>query len=163
MGGGESILEVHGCGDLLGLIAFLDGKSHPDSVRVLSGGTALTMPIELFRRFLAMNPGAQSILDSQLAVRQRHDSLLAVALANYSVEDRVRLLLCDLVARHGIHGDSRGTMLNLGLTRAEIASMVGACLETVIRNLNRLRDRDLLSFERRRFFIPDIDALNPQL
>ncbi|MFT7621365.1 MAG: CRP-like cAMP-binding protein [Myxococcota bacterium] len=77
------------------------------------------------------------------------------------MEARLRRLLVDLAKRYGVRGDARGLLLDVGLTRGELAGMAGTALETVIRTINHLRDADLVIPGGRRFFIADLDALKP--
>jgi CRP/FNR family transcriptional regulator len=67
--------------------------------------------------------------------------------------------MANLARRYGIYGDCRGVILDLALTRQDLADITGTTLETTIRTLNRLRNDGLISWEGKRFFIPDIKAL----
>jgi len=77
-----------------------------------------------------------------------------------NVEGRLCRALADLCRRYGILGDCRGVILDLALTRQDLADLTGTTLETAIRALNRLRGQGLLSWEGRRFFVPDIRGLD---
>jgi CRP/FNR family transcriptional regulator len=68
-------------------------------------------------------------------------------------------VLADLCRRYGIVGDCRGVILDLGLTRQDLADLTGTTLETGIRGLNRLRGQGLITWEGRRFFVPEVKGL----
>lgn len=157
--GAESILDVHARGDLIGVTGFLDEGAHPDTARAHTRVNALAIPAKRFQAFLDRSPEAARLFRIQVGQRYRHDAARAASLAVDRVEARIRLLLTDLAARYGVVGDMRGTLLDLGLTRRELASLAGTTLETVIRTVGRLGEQGLLHHEGRRFFIPDVDAL----
>lgn len=159
--GPETILDVYGRGDLVGVTAFLDGANHPDTARAHTRVNALVIPNHRFLSFVERNTEAGFLLRTQIGRRIRHDAARTASLAVDRVESRIRLLLWDLARRYGVVGDVRGTLLDLGLTRRELASLAGTALETVIRTVARLTEQGLLVHEGRRFFIPDVDALRP--
>lgn len=156
-----TILDVHARGDLLGVTSYLDGGNHPDTVRTHKRAATLSVPHARLRAFLADNRKARSVFNTQLARRYRHDTARAASLATDRVETRIRAMLVDLAERYGVYGDVRGMLLDLGLTRGELAGLAGTTLETVIRTVHKLRDKNLLVPDGRRFFIPDVDALRP--
>lgn len=157
--GTRVVLDVHAKGEVLGLAGFLDGAKHPDSVIAHTRGAVLAIPRDTFQRFLSTHPEARRELDRQLANRVRQEIARSVGLATERVEVRIRTVLADLAERFGAHGDVRGVMLDLGLTRSEVASLCGTTLETVIRTVNRLREQNLLDTDGRRFFFPDVAQL----
>ena len=159
--GARIILDIHRRADLIGLTGFFDGGTHPDTATAHTRGAALCIPHAEFQRFLLRYPEANRVFKQQVARRYRHDTAWATSMATDRVETRIRQLLCDLADRFGVWGDVRGLLLDLGLTRAELASLAGTTLETVIRTVNKLRDDGLLTPDGRRFFIPDPDQLRP--
>ncbi|MCI9868418.1 helix-turn-helix domain-containing protein [Rhizobium skierniewicense] len=75
----------------------------------------------------------------------------AVSLGRKTVTERIACFLLDLATQfaRGIAGRaSRKTTFALHLTRAEIADYLGLTLETVSRNLSRLKREKLISFVR---------------
>jgi len=159
--GERTILDVHGRGEVLGAIGLLDGGVEPHTIRTHTRTSALTVSYENFRAFLRKHPEARAAFDTQMARRYRHDTARATSLATERVEVRIRRMLVDLATRFGVFGDVRGLLLDLGLTRAELAALAGTTLETVIRTAHRLRDQGLLVTDGRRFFIPDMDKFRP--
>lgn len=157
--GERVLLDVHAKGDLLGLAGYLDGAAHADTVVAHTRGAALVIPREVFQSFVARFPEARRELDRQVGRRVRQEILRSVGLATERVEVRIRTVIADLADRFGSHGDVRGVMLDLGLTRAELASLCGTTLETVIRTVNRLRERGLVDTDGRKFFLPDLEAV----
>ena len=159
--GVATVLDVHARGSLVGVTSFLDGGHHPDTAQAHTSCVTLALRHQAFRTAIARHPRAARLLDGQIGRRYRHDAALAASLATERVETRIRALLVDLAERYAVHGDVRGMLLDLGLTRGELASLAGTTLETVVRTVNRLRDQGLLVTDGRRFFIPDLETLRP--
>lgn len=157
--GAKVLLDVHAKGDVLGVTGFLDGTPHPDSAVAHTRGVALVIPVAGFRQLIQADLRARTEFEHQIARRYRHDVARAAALTTDRVEARIRQVLVGLAERFGVWGDVRGLLLDLGLTRAELASLCGTTLETVIRTVNRLRDQGTLDTDGRKFFLKDLDAL----
>ncbi len=160
--GACSVVDLHSRGDLLGVTAILDEGLRSHTVVAHTRVVTFAVPVDEARRLIARNSIAREVFYHQLARRVRHDAMRATALAHERVEVRLRRILCDFAERFGVEGDARGTLVELGLTRGQLAGMTGTALETVIRTINSLRDRDLLVPDGRRFFIPDVEALAPR-
>lgn len=157
----NTLLDVHARGTLLGITSFLDGNPHPDGARAHTPCVTLAVDHSTFRSVVRRFPRAGRLLETQIGGRYRHEAARVASLANDRVEARIRTLLVDLAQRYGVNGDVRGLLLDLGLTRGELASLAGTTLETVVRTLHRLRDQGVVVTDGRRFFIPDLEALNP--
>lgn len=157
--GASTILDVLSVGDDLDIASVVDGRVHATSARALSDGTSWRLPTPAFRRLLAEWPLLAGNLLRLLAARQRETTEDLSALAVLNVEGRLCRAMADLSRRYGILGDCRGVILDLALTRQDLADLTGTTLETAIRALNRLRGQGLVTWEGRRFFIPDIRGL----
>jgi CRP-like cAMP-binding protein len=158
--GASTILDVLSMGDDLDIASVVEGRLHATSARALSDGTAWRLPTVAFRRLLAEWPMLAGNLVRLLASRQREMIEDLSALAVLNVEGRLCRTLADLCRRYGILGDCRGVILDLALTRQDLADLTGTTLETAIRALNRLRGQGLISWEGRRFFVPDVKGLD---
>ena len=73
-------------------------------------------------------------------------------------DQRLAALLVDLGARSGIQ-ERGGVRLPMRLTRQDIANMVGATTETVIRIMSRFKRDKLVSGTANRLIILDVDRL----
>ncbi|MBP7125178.1 Crp/Fnr family transcriptional regulator [Myxococcota bacterium] len=161
--GETSLLEILTTGDDLDLAAIVDGKGHTVTAKVLYDGTAFRLPTPAFRRLLCEWPVLAANLLRLLATRQRALLESVTALGTMSVDERMCRALAGLAHRFGILGDCRGVILDLGLTRQDLADLTGSTLETAIRALNRLKDQGLVTWEGRRFFLPDLRSLESQV
>jgi len=84
---------------------------------------------------------------------QRDDALCVVEdLATYKVPERVMRLLRRLVAEHGVEADG-GSAIDLPLTHADIASLVGSTRETVTLQLKELALEKRIRFDGRKIIV----------
>ncbi len=156
-----TIFDVHTRGDVIGLCPVLDGGPQADMVVAASAVTTLAIDQDTFADLLERDPRVRLCFDEAVARRIRRDANRATSLASDPVEIRYRRLLVDLAERFGVHGDCRGLNVDVGLTRRELAGLLGAALETVIRQTNALRGAGLIITDGRRFLIPDLEQLAP--
>ena len=75
-----------------------------------------------------------------------------------SVVQRLAALLADLAARNGIK-DPQGIRLSMRLTRQDMANMIGATTETVIRIMSRFKRERLVSGTANRLVILNLQKL----
>lgn len=73
-------------------------------------------------------------------------------------EARIAEVLIDLSSAYG-KKTSEGLLINVSLRREEIAEMSGTALETVVRFLSRLRERNILAVKGKEIVVRDGDAL----
>jgi len=157
--GASTILDVLSAGDDLDVASVVEGRVYVTSARALSDGSAWRLPTGAFRRLLTEWPPMAGNLLRLMAIRLRGTVENVSALASLNIEGRLCRVMADLCRRYGIVGDCRGVILDLALTRQDLADLTGTTLETAIRGLNRLRGQGLISWEGRRFFVPDVKGL----
>jgi len=101
-------------------------------------------------------PLSQQVLGQAMSsVNQAHDHILT--LGHPEAVNRVASFLLEMIERQHASGD---TMLDLPMTRADIADYLGLTLESVSRGITRLRERGLIRLRTaRRIDILRRDAL----
>jgi CRP-like cAMP-binding protein len=119
---------------------------------------ALRLPVRTLRGMVAERPDLAVRLlavfgEHKLAVEQRLEALLT-----RPVESRVAEFLVDAAERHGVP-ESRGYLIGVKFTHAEISSFVGSTRETVTLILGDLKRRGLIEFDHRRVVVHDSEAL----
>ena len=157
--GAATIIEIYSVGDDLDAAALIEGGPCPASARALSDGVVMKISAQNFRKMLAEWPVVANNVMQELGARYRELMENLSSLAVYNVESRFCKVMANLAKRFGIVGDCRGVILDLALTRQDLADITGTTLETTIRTLNRLRGNGLIQWEGKRFFIPDVKAL----
>jgi len=154
--GGESVLGIRGPGALVGELAAFDGEPRTASAIALDPLTVRVIPADEFRKFVATAPGAALELIRMLMGRLREGDRRRVEFGAYDATSRVARLLCDL-ATERIPGDDGAVRVRLA--QHEIAGLVGASRESVVRALAALREQDLVATGRGTVTVFDPEAL----
>lgn len=134
--GRELILGIFHRGEAFGEVALIDGEGIPANVVAHEDAVCLVLSradyFELMRRF----PEAPLATIRDLTLRMRTLRRRMEDLGGGGVEFRVARVLLTLASRCG-EPNGRGTRITLPMTRQELADMVGARVETVIRILSK--------------------------
>ena len=141
-GGEELTIDVLGPGDVFGEMALLDGQPRSASAITLEDSTLYTLGREEFQRQLAASPTLAGALLEYMSRRVRHVMEYTETLAFLDVYGRVARVLLDMAERYGVQ--ENGLVINLDLTQAELATMVGATRERINRALAAFRSQGLI-------------------
>jgi CRP/FNR family transcriptional regulator len=140
--GREQILRLARPGDILGYRALLGGDVHSNSAVALEQVTACFVSRESFfslaERSLRLSTQLLSLLSSELFDAEQQ----IVNMAHRSVRERLIETLLVLAETYGFEADGR--TLAVRLSRSELAGMIGAVPESVIRLISRLRREGLV-------------------
>ena len=157
--GATTIIEIYSVGDELSSAALIEDGPYPASARALTDGMIMKLPKAMFKKLLREWPQVSFNVMKELGTKYRDVVDNLSSLAVYKVEGRLCRVMVGLARRYGIYGDCRGVILDISLTRQDLADITGTTLETTIRTLNKLRNAGLITWEGKRFFIPDVKAL----
>lgn len=152
-GGEELTVDIAGPGEVFGELALLDGRPRSASAEAVDDTVAYTIDRETFKQALATTPGLAAALIELLSARLRHVTAYAESLAFMDVHSRVARALLELADRYGVAGD--GIEIDLDLTQAELATMVGATRERVNRALAVFRSQGLVELRGRKIVLRD--------
>ncbi|WP_128291122.1 Crp/Fnr family transcriptional regulator [Afifella aestuarii] len=124
-----------------------------------------TFPRQLLERMISESPELEHKLYLQ-ALDELDDARdLLLTLGRKTARERVATFLL-MIARHSPHADDSeegGTGFELPLTRAEIADFLGLTIETVSRQLTKLKGSDVIRVEQnRRIRVPDMELLTAE-
>lgn len=140
--GKDIILEVVGPGALLGATATLSNRHYDTSALPLDEGTAWRIDADDFRRLVAQYPDLSGIIIAMLSDRLREAQDEIRSLVVERVERRIARTLLKLAKTIG-HREGRTFVLDLPLTRQDIAEMTGTTVETTIRIMSQWRRMDI--------------------
>ncbi len=149
--------EKIGSGEPFGAIAALAGTRYPATVEAATDATIAWLPREALFELIASNPELARTLVTDLA--GRIVNLTAVA-ANLSLDVPSRLAgyLFQRSLECG-RATSAGLVVDLGMSKGELASALGTVPETLSRALARLRDDGVLEVRTRDVIVKDVGAL----
>jgi CRP-like cAMP-binding protein len=151
----ERSLMVLKPGDLFGESALLDAAARNSTAVALTDGVALALDQGTFRSLLVNYPSVAIRVMEQLVrrVRDAEDQIEIMLLRD--AQYKIVSALLKLAQR----ADARGTGAELAVSPVELATRVGLDVDTVKRNVTRLREQNYVRIVGERIEIPDLDAL----
>lgn len=151
--GEEIILEILRAGEPLGALAVLDGQPYPATAVAMTEARLFRIPRPRFMEILRKeHPIAEKVI-ADLAARLREAWSLRI-IAREKAQQRILRLLLKLAQRFGRPAPlAGGVMIDLPLTRREVAELAGTTVETAIRILSRLSRAGLLAQSGRRIIL----------
>lgn len=156
--GRDVVLDVMQPGNMVGELAIFEGVPYSSSGKTLDEVTAVVIPRERFHQMLAQYPRMAGAVIFDLTRRVRHLSDLVQSLAIERVERRLARILLRLARISGEHRDD-GLLINLPLTRQDLADMAGTTVETAIRTLSRMRRQGIVDTSHGHLIIRDVERL----
>ena len=158
--GQDAIVDVLAPGDLFGALSVLGQPLYAETAEALVTTCALRIDTDAFRHILLEHPQiALRVIDvvTALLVAARSASRgHAVATVAQRVATTL-LRLADKFGQQGASGD--GTLIQLPLSRADLAGMTGSTPESVSRVMSRLRKDGVIDSGRRWTSILDRNKL----
>lgn len=156
--GTEVLVDVITPGTMFGSIAALGHATYPDTAQALTVSCALRISAADFRAVLKQHPDAALVVLDDLAARLEQTQQTVRRLSGGTVEQRVASTLLALADKVGEpRGDS--ILLQLPLTRGDLAAMTGTTTESVSRTLSKLRRQGVVETGRRWTAVTDREAL----
>lgn len=159
--GRELILDFRGPGDLLGEMAVMDGNPRSSTVEAIEDVEALAMAAADFKTLVASRPTVANQLLQDVIRRFRDSDRKLVEFGASHTIGRVAARLIELVERFG-SVTTTGQVIDLPITQDELAGWTGASREAVAKALHSLRELGLITTERRRFTVLDLEGLASQ-
>lgn len=157
--GKEAVLKVLLPGDLFCCeAAVFDGKPHPGCAQPMGPVTVLKIRKETYFRILKQNPEAAMEIIKYLGSRLNEAQETAKTFALERADQRIASLLVKLTDRVG-RKTPKGLLLDIRLSRQDLADMVGLAIETTIRVLSRLTKKGLLAKSGRNLVVRDLHRL----
>ena len=156
--GREVILDFRGPGDLLGEIAVVDGNPRSNTVDAIEAVEALAMPAADFKALVASSPTLANELLQNMIRRFRDADRKLIEFGATNTVGRVAARLVEMVDRFGTV-TATGHAIDLPITQDELAGWTGASREAVAKALQTLRELALITTERRRFTVLDLEGL----
>ncbi|HEX9258332.1 MAG TPA: Crp/Fnr family transcriptional regulator [Acidimicrobiales bacterium] len=160
LSGHELVILLRGPGELLGHYEAVQGPAWPAaaSIVALEPTTTMSVTADRFIEFLLAHPAVclaelRTLVTEAVSIsRQRVDSALVGS------GQRLAAMLVDLAVRHGRETND-GIEIAIALSQDDIAGLIGASRDSVIRALASMRSRDLVETGRRSITVRDLDAL----
>lgn len=150
--GQQLILEYINPGREFGLLAVLTATEYPISAQAVGDCEALAWSRQaLYRLMQEFHPISLNAMNI-LALHIRHLQNLLQELTTQRVERRIARILLRLAQQSGYKTDE-GVIIDLPLTRQDLAEMAGTTLYTVSRTLKQWEKQGLILSKRRQIVI----------
>ena len=156
-GGKEIIVHIAGAGELLGFHHLLLRQEHRLSASALEDTEVFLWPHRLLRSLLSQFPDFTLMLCRQLALE--HDRLLdkLAEVSTQQVRTRIAGMLMRMYRRYGTEADNR--TIGITLLREDLAHLVGANTETLVRVLSEFRKEGFVQLKGKKILLINRKAL----
>lgn len=143
---------IYSNGDLIAFRQLIAGEVHPVSAALLEDSTVGLIPAETFRDLLNSSPFFTRNILTALAREFSVWMNRMTVFTQFPVRKRLVLALLMLHEQYRLSGNPVGVIT---MTRSELAEYIGASLETVVRGLHVLKERDLVRIHGRQIVLPN--------
>ncbi len=156
--GKELILEIISPHDIFGGVAVLRNFPYPANAVAMEDSEILKISRKNLMRLVDRFPNLMFCIALQLGDRMKssHDTLKNIALER--VEARIAALLLKLANKVGVETDE-GLMIDMRLTKQDVADMVGTTVETSIRTFSKFKKQGLVMDADGKIIIKDREGL----
>jgi CRP/FNR family transcriptional regulator, nitrogen oxide reductase regulator len=156
--GKDVVLRVGGPGHLLGTVAVFDGGGYPGTAQVIEECTALVIARNDCLTLVNRYPVFALAVISDLGSRLRSSAEQIRSLAVERVEQRIARVLLKLAETAGTDSPE-GRVIEMPLTRQDVADMTGTTVETAIRVMSKFRRQELIKTRRGKVVLVETAAL----
>jgi CRP/FNR family transcriptional regulator, cyclic AMP receptor protein len=161
--GHEIVLSVLRPGDLIGEFEAVDHDGGPRTASnvALEPIDSRVMTGEEFRSYLASHPSAVLAVLRSIIHRLRVADQRRIDSGSRDTVRRLAQLLVELAEEHG-RPTASGVDIDIPLTQQELASLIAASRESIVRSLRSLRARQMIATGRRRIVIRNLAGLRQE-
>jgi CRP/FNR family cyclic AMP-dependent transcriptional regulator len=152
------LLALRGPGDIVGEMASIGGGGRSATVIAINEVVGLVVNADRFGEFLSKSPDASKAMQRVLVARLRESDSSRIRAAATNVAQRLARLLLDIGQRYGVPADG-GSKIDLALTQEDLAAFINASPRAVAREIERWKDRDIVTAGRRWVTIQQPTAL----
>src|SRR5688572_15422998 len=156
--GAETIVHIHGAGEMFGYRPLLSGGTYPVSARTIEECAVYKISSKQFLWVLNHSASLSNLLLRALS----HEFTLLVnkigSFAQKSVRERTALSL--LILNEKYRNPAAKARTEITLSRHDLAAFVGTTIESIARILRRLREDKIIETVGRKIIIRDEAALS---
>ncbi len=151
--GREFIYDIIEAGEPFGEAPLFRGGSYDATAIAEEPLTLMRLKLPLFQQLLEDHPDIHAAFTRLLSQRLHFKQVLIKILANSNPESRLTTLLNYLIQHKK---NVCFTCNKLLLTRKQLAGMVGLRIETVIRTMKQLEQKELLSIDKGKVYVSNM-------
>lgn len=156
--GKEIILEIISPLDFFGGVAAVRGFPYPANAVAMEDTKALKVSRNNLMTIMDRFPNLMLSMATSIGdrIKGSHEMLKSIALEK--VESRIAALLIKLADKAG-EKTAEGILINMNLTRQDIAEMVGTTVETSIRTTSKMTKSGIISSRAGKIVIRNLERL----
>lgn len=147
--GKEFIQNIFYDGNGFGETSLFTDKPYPINAVALNDCSVIRLPRQAFLQLIKTNPEVLHNMYKCLAERMYHKHKMLFGLTFHSPAVRLKLLLDRLKS---CHEEKAPYTFQVPLTRQQLASLTGLCVETAIRTIKNMEKEHILKIENRKIF-----------
>lgn len=155
--GRELTFETAGSGEPVAAVAALAGQRYPANVEAATDATIAWLPREALFELIESEPALARSLVADLANRVVNLTAVATSLS-MDVPSRLAAYLFQRALATGA-ATPEGLLVDLGMSKTDLASSLGTVPETLSRAFARLRDSGVLEVRAHDVLVLDVGAL----
>lgn len=152
------ILCIANPGDFIGVESLLAGEDYMASAEMLEEGTATFIERGKFLSFIKEDTDFLFKIADSLAKRLKASDEERVNIAEGCVRERMARALVLLARSYGV-SLQQGVLINLKLSREDLASIVGTAAGTVMRLLKEFKEEDSILLQGKQIIIRNMKQL----
>jgi len=153
--GRDVVLDVIGASRMLGEMAVFEGAPYDFTAQAMEPTGLMSIARYDFLSLLRRFPPLSLAVIAELGRRLRSASDLVHSLAVERVARRIARTLLKMADAAGVPAEGGGTLIDVTLTRQDVADMAGTTVETAIRTMSRLRQQGVIATKRGRVVVLD--------
>lgn len=154
--GKEQILYLCSTGDMVGYNALISNNTYTLSAEVMEDSYICFIPKEDFMDGIKESDAFRDILLKTICQQEALLAQMVTGLAQKSVRQR---LAAALVMLNDAYDDDESDANEIGLSREELANIVGTATESVIRLLNDFKEENLVTTNGRKLIVQETEKL----
>ncbi len=151
--GKESIVRIATAGDVLGHRSLFTNQYYSATATALEDTKVCFLDKKFIMKVIQEKPSVSMNVIEKLSTDMGAAENKLSSLHQKNVRERLAELLLLLKESHGVTGDDGRTLINLKLTREEMATMIGTANETLIRFISEFKEAGLIEQEGKKIFI----------
>jgi CRP-like cAMP-binding protein len=156
--GKDVVLRVCSTGAMLGTVATFDGSGYPGTAQAIEDCTVLVIARNDVLTLVNRYPVFALAVIADLGVRLRSSAEQIRSLAVERVEQRIARVLLKLGESGGCDVPE-GRVIEMPLTRQDVADMTGTTVETAIRVMSKFRRLNLIRTRRGKVVLIEVEKL----
>lgn len=153
--GKEFIQRIIEPGQCIGELPLFDGGAYAASAFAITKSEVIRLPIEQFKELMLVHPELQARFLARLASMVRFKFFMNKEIA-FDDPEKLILAVFDYFYKQKLYIDEKDNLVLL--TRQQIADLTGLRVETVIRVIRNLNDKNILRIEDRKIYLNNLES-----